>query len=86
MAADEVFRGALRALAEALNEISAPSMIIGGVAVIAAGVPRQTIDIDATVLGRSVTVDNVPQYFNVTGSCRVSPTPANLRVNDRFRH
>jgi len=27
-------------------------MIIGGLAVIAAGVPRQTIDVDATVLGR----------------------------------
>ncbi len=28
-------------------------MIIGGVAVIAAGVPRETIDIDATVLGQT---------------------------------
>ena len=27
-------------------------MIIGGVAVIAAGVPRETVDIDATILGR----------------------------------
>jgi hypothetical protein len=44
--------GALRALVAALNELPVPSMIIGGVAVIAAGVPRQTIDIDAAVLGR----------------------------------
>lgn len=34
-------------------------MIIGGVAVIAAGVPRQTIDIDATVLGRGSELDGV---------------------------
>jgi hypothetical protein len=51
--ADERFKAALDALAGALSEIAAPSMIIGGVAVIAAGVPRQTIDIDATILGRA---------------------------------
>jgi Nucleotidyl transferase of unknown function (DUF2204) len=34
-------------------------MIIGGVAVIAAGVPRQTIDIDATVLGRDIDLSTV---------------------------
>src|SRR5206468_1672964 len=38
---------------------AAPSMIIGGIAVIAAGVPRQTIDVDATILGRKATVDEV---------------------------
>lgn len=32
-------------------------MVIGGVAVIAAGVPRETIDVDATVLGRSSDLD-----------------------------
>ena len=38
-------------------------MIIGGVAVIAAGVPRQTIDIDATVLGRTTDVESVINAF-----------------------
>ena len=38
---------------------AAPSMIIGGIAVIAAGVPRQTIDVDATVLGREVPLEDV---------------------------
>jgi hypothetical protein len=48
--ADGRFTSALRALTKALDELGAPSMIIGGIAVIAAGVPRETIDIDATVL------------------------------------
>jgi hypothetical protein len=40
---------ALAALAAGLSELSRPFMVIGGIAVIARGVPRQTIDIDATV-------------------------------------
>jgi hypothetical protein len=59
MAADERFRAALRSLVNGLEELPAPSMIIGGVAVIAAGVPRQTIDIDVIVLGRDAEVDAV---------------------------
>jgi hypothetical protein len=43
------FLDALRAVSQALDRIAAPSMIIGGVAVIAHGVPRLTVDIDATV-------------------------------------
>ena len=42
---------ALAALAAGLSELSRPFMVIGGIAVIARGVPRQTIDIDATVAG-----------------------------------
>lgn len=53
MAADRDFISALSALSAALSEIPAPGMIIGGVAVIAAGVPRQTIDVDAVILGRA---------------------------------
>jgi hypothetical protein len=56
---DERFSGAVRDLIAALDEIAAPSMIIGGIAVIAAGVPRVTIDIDATVLGRAAELDDV---------------------------
>lgn len=41
---------ALADLAKALRRFDAPSMVIGGIAVIAHGVARQTIDIDATVL------------------------------------
>lgn len=58
MTAEGRFTAALRALTAALDEIGAPSMIIGGIAVIAAGVPRETVDIDATVLGRAATVDD----------------------------
>lgn len=47
--ADDALLQALRALAAALEALGQPAMIIGGIAVIARGVPRQTIDIDATV-------------------------------------
>jgi hypothetical protein len=40
---------ALSGLARGLKDIKAPSMVIGGIAVIAHGVPRQTVDVDATV-------------------------------------
>ncbi len=40
-------RAALAALASALRSIDKPAMLIGGLAVIARGVPRVTIDIDA---------------------------------------
>jgi len=52
VSADRRFRAALDALAATMNEYGVPWMVIGGVAVIAAGVPRETIDVDATVLGR----------------------------------
>lgn len=42
---------AVRDVAEALARLPAPSMIIGGIAVIARGVPRLTRDVDATVAG-----------------------------------
>ena len=48
--ADESFLDALADVAAALGSSDAPSMIIGGIAVIARGVPRHTIDIDATVV------------------------------------
>jgi Nucleotidyl transferase of unknown function (DUF2204) len=61
--ADQRFRTALASLAAALEEIPAQSMIIGGMAVIAAGVPRQTIDIDATILGRDSDLESVVATF-----------------------
>ncbi len=39
----------IRALAQALSEVKQPHMIVGGIAVIARGVPRLTRDVDATV-------------------------------------
>src|SRR4051812_22289270 len=39
-------RKALADLAKALHRLEAPGMVIGGIAVIAHGVARQTIDID----------------------------------------
>jgi hypothetical protein len=63
VAAERRFTAAFRAVIAALNEIPAPTMIIGGIAVIAAGVPRETIDIDGTVLGRATTLEEVIKTF-----------------------
>jgi len=63
MSADQRLTAALRSLAAALDELPGPAMIIGGVAVIAAGVPRQTIDIDATVLGSGVDLETAIDTF-----------------------
>jgi len=43
-------RKTLADLTKALQRLEAPSMVIGGIAVIAHGVARQTVDVDATVL------------------------------------
>lgn len=48
---------ALEALATVLRSSAAPSMIIGGIAVIAHGVPRLTLDIDATVWASAIDLD-----------------------------
>lgn len=60
--ADTQLLAGLSALAAALEDVGAPSMIIGGIAVMARGVPRQTIDVDATVWGEGV---DVAQLFAV---------------------
>jgi Nucleotidyltransferase of unknown function (DUF6036) len=54
---------ALEALAAALRQIKAPGMIIGGIAVIARGVPRLTVDADATVWGEEVDLDELVQIL-----------------------
>ena len=51
---DQVLLEAVAALAAALRNLRAPGMIIGGMAVIARGVPRLTVDVDATVWGADV--------------------------------
>ena len=47
-------RKTLADLAKVLHRLEAPGMVIGGIAVIAHGVARQAIDIDATVLPRDL--------------------------------
>lgn len=56
MTADARLLDALGALSEALERLDRPSMVIGGIAVIAWGVPRQTIDIDAAVWAEQLEV------------------------------
>jgi hypothetical protein len=51
---DQVLLEAVAALATALQKLRAPGMIIGGMAVIARGVPRLTVDVDATVWGADI--------------------------------
>jgi len=57
MSAADPITSALKALAGALDEVDVPAMIIGGIAVIARGVPRHTIDIDATVRAEGLDLD-----------------------------
>ena len=47
---------ALRAVAEALAGLPVPGMLIGGMAVIARGVPRLTRDVDATIAAGEIDV------------------------------
>jgi hypothetical protein len=67
---------ALRALAAVLREIEAPGMIIGGIAVIARGVPRLTVDADATVWGEQVDLEDL---FQILGRHQIVP-----RIQDAF--
>jgi hypothetical protein len=53
------FLDALRAFHAALVELGAPFTFIGGVAVIARGVPRLTVDIDATVRAPDADVESI---------------------------
>jgi len=52
-------RPALAALSTALAALDRPAMLIGGLAVIARGVPRLTIDIDAVVHAEGLDVDRL---------------------------
>lgn len=47
-------RTAVQAVARALAALPVPGMLIGGIAVIARGVPRLTRDVDATIAGGTV--------------------------------
>lgn len=54
---------ALAALAAAFDELGSPAMIIGGIAVIFRGVPRQTQDIDATIWGPDTEISRAIHVF-----------------------
>ena len=61
------FRSALVALAGALKSIGRPAMLIGGLAVVARGVPRLTIDIDAVVDAEGLDVDRLWEVLRDSG-------------------
>ncbi len=70
MTADTAIPRALAALAAALKALGAPAMLIGGLAVIARGVPRHTVDIDVTVWAAGVDLDRL---FAVLGAHDIIP-------------
>lgn len=59
MTADAALLAALAACAAALRRVGRPAMIIGGIAVIARGLPRQTVDIDATMWAEGLDIDAI---------------------------
>lgn len=50
---------AIVALTEALDETGAPAMLIGGIAVIARGIPRHTDDVDGTISGEALDLEEL---------------------------
>ncbi len=54
---------ALRATALALERAPAPGIVIGGIAVIARGVPRLTRDVDVTIAAADLNVSDLAAHF-----------------------
>ena len=54
---------AVAAVARALSQMPAPGMLIGGIAVIARGVPRTTRDVDATVSAETGHLEDLLRIF-----------------------
>jgi hypothetical protein len=77
------FLGALQALRDGLAEINRPWMVIGGVAVIASGVPRFTADIDATLSAREESPERIVEAFQTHG---ILPRIADAVAFARDRH
>src|SRR2546428_12881332 len=59
MTADAALLAALADCAAALRRLGRPAMIIGGLAVITRGLPRQTVDIDATIWAEGLGVETI---------------------------
>lgn len=81
-APDRALLQALAALNQALEEVGAPAMIIGGIAVIARGVPRLTTDIDATVWGAAVSLETL---WTTLGAHEIVPRVPEAREFARRR-
>lgn len=83
------FLDALRALRDALNAVGAPWGVIGGVAAIARGPPRFTVDIDATVAGAGLSIERMFEVFDrhaITGRIPSAITFARERHILLLRH
>ncbi|HRI67913.1 MAG TPA: hypothetical protein PK156_26930, partial [Polyangium sp.] len=63
----ERLASALRDFAAALDATTRPSMIIGGIAAIARGVPRLTRDIDGTIAGEGTDLTKLLVIFSQHG-------------------
>lgn len=83
MTADAALLAALAACATALHSLGRPAMIIGGIAVIARGVPRQTVDIDATMWAEGLDVDGILSTLAAEG---LIPRTADAVSFARERH
>lgn len=55
------FLDAVRALRNALAELGTPWLVIGGLAVIARGIPRFTADVDATISASAIPIEQMLQ-------------------------
>ena len=76
------FLDALRALCDGLRGLNVPWMIIGGVAVIAHGVPRYTADVDATFTAPQESLERI---FDVFAQHRIVPRIADALAFARDR-
>ena len=81
--ADEKFLQALSALRDALDKTRVPWMFIGGVAVIAHGVLRQTQDIDATLWGPVIRPQELLPRLAIAG---ITPRPEHSTEMARRSH
>ena len=74
---------AVQAVAVALSALPAPSMIIGGIAVIARGVPRLTRDVDATIAGDRL---DLPPLLATFGAHHILPRIADAAAFAAANH
>jgi len=61
---------AIGALSEALKQSGAPAMLIGGIAVITRGIPRHTDDVDGTIAGDAVVLEDL---VRILGEHEIKP-------------
>jgi Nucleotidyl transferase of unknown function (DUF2204) len=83
VAADGKLLEALAALQRALDDSGAPSMIIGGIAVIGRGIPRDTSDVDAVVWGAAI---EPAELLDVLARHKIVPREADPLEFERDSH